>query len=399
MKTNKRFIVLSFLAGFAACSLYGASPYISKVFEYRPAPGQFVNEIPEYESGDTYDDILVKAEEQLCGAARPGLVTLGAYGGYVTFGFDHRVLNKPGDYDFRVNGNAIISDRNNAGGSCEPGIILVSVDANGNGLPDDEWYEIKGSEYDNPATLHDYTITYYRPEADHQPSPDPNDRHIVDAKYIRWTSSDANASSGYLQRNDSHAQSYWPLWLADDVATLSFSGERLAPNATDTGNDGSYFLLKMLGEGYADNMPSVLQKGILDPGVKIDWAVKADGTPANLDGIDFVRVYTAMNQTCGWIGETSTEVSGAEDLHPDYLSVMSVSPDAAAVVALRSGAGKLSLRSGFDSDVAVRLIDCGGRVVATLNIAPGENTFDVGHLGKGVYIVAMPEGKVAKVIF
>ena len=24
-----------------------------------------------------------------------------------------------------------------------------------------------------------------------------------------------------------------------------------------------------------------------------------------------------MNQKCGWLGETSTEVAGAEDLHPD----------------------------------------------------------------------------------
>ncbi|CUQ14422.1 Uncharacterised protein [Segatella copri] len=34
-----------------------------------------------------------------------------------------------------------------------------------------------------------------------------------------------------------------------------------------------------------------------------------------LDHIDFVRVYSAQNQMCGWLGETSTEVSGAEDLH------------------------------------------------------------------------------------
>ncbi len=28
-------------------------------------------------------------------------------------------------------------------------------------------------------------------------------------------------------------------------------------------------------------------------------------------------MYTALNQQCGWIGETSTEVGGAIDLHPD----------------------------------------------------------------------------------
>ena len=47
----------------------------------------------------------------------------------------------------------------------------------------------------------------------------------------------------------------------------------------------------------------------------IGWAVDNRRQPVHLDHIDFVRVYSAENQMCGWIGETSTEVSGAEDLH------------------------------------------------------------------------------------
>ena len=38
----------------------------------------------------------------------------------------------------------------------------------------------------------------------------------------------------------------------------------------------------------------------------------------NLDFIDFVRVYTGLNQKCPqpeWWGETSTEFAGAEDIH------------------------------------------------------------------------------------
>ena len=34
-----------------------------------------------------------------------------------------------------------------------------------------------------------------------------------------------------------------------------------------------------------------------------------------LDFIDFVKVYSAEQQMAGWLGETSTEVAGAEDLH------------------------------------------------------------------------------------
>ncbi len=56
------------------------SPYITRVYEYCPAPGQFVNEMPKYEEGDTYADILQKAEESISGT-NDVLVSLGGYGG------------------------------------------------------------------------------------------------------------------------------------------------------------------------------------------------------------------------------------------------------------------------------------------------------------------------------
>ena len=36
-------------------------------------------------------------------------------------------------------------------------------DTNGNTLPDDEWYELKGSEFGKEETVQDYAVTYYRP--------------------------------------------------------------------------------------------------------------------------------------------------------------------------------------------------------------------------------------------
>ncbi|MDE7150178.1 MAG: cell surface protein, partial [Bacteroidales bacterium] len=84
------------------------SRYITRVYEYCPAPGQFVNVMPEYEAGNTYADMLKKAEESVSGT-NDVLISLGAYGGYVTFGFDHRVVNVPGEYDFKIYGNAFYS--------------------------------------------------------------------------------------------------------------------------------------------------------------------------------------------------------------------------------------------------------------------------------------------------
>ena len=54
----------------------------------------------------------------------------------------------------------------------------------------------------------------------------------------------------------------------------------------------------------------------------IDCAVDSDGNKVHLPGIDFIRVYTGVNQQCGWLGETSTELSRAEDLHVDDSSAL-----------------------------------------------------------------------------
>ena len=85
-----------------------------KVLEYRPAPGQFINE-----------------------------------------GFDCQTMEEANAYaDFGIIGNPF-------SGSSEPGIVWVSEDANGNGKADDVWYELKGS--DEPER--DYSVTYHRPDA------------------------------------------------------------------------------------------------------------------------------------------------------------------------------------------------------------------------------------------
>ena len=160
------------------------SPYISKVYEYRPAPGQFVNTMPQYEAGDSYDDMLRKVEESLSGT-NDIMVSLGGFGGYVVFGFDHTVINHPGEKDFMILGNSFyeLSGSDRKGGSAEPGIVMVSYDRNCNGIPDDDWYEIAGSEHNSPATIRNYSITYHRPNPDREiiyQGP------LVDINYIMW---------------------------------------------------------------------------------------------------------------------------------------------------------------------------------------------------------------------
>ncbi len=302
------------------------SPYINRVYEYLPAPGQFVNTMPAYEEGDDAEAMCRKVEEQIAGNAR-GMITLGGWGGYVVFGFDHPVVNVAGEYDFIVEGNAFYSNPSvgaESGGSCEPGIIMVSADANGNGKPDDEWYEIAGSEYNSPATLHGYEVNYQRPDEGHQPTPDPNHKYRTDTTYIRWT--DNMGVAGYLEQLSYHKQAYYPEWIASN--TLTFTGARLADNYAYVNNQ---YVLYPYAYGYADNHPDSAS----DAQLNIEWAVRADGTPAELKAIDFVKVYTALHQQCGSIGETSTEVMGARDLHPDAGEQTAVSTQRSAVSSRR----------------------------------------------------------------
>ena len=276
------------------------SAYANKVLAYRPAPGQFMNtSTTAYEKGFSAEDVRRKAEEKLkdpylC------LLSLGGFGGSIVVGFDHTVPNMNGAYDFKIYGNASYDSFGTLtgalGGSSEPGIVLVSKDVNGNGLTDDEWYELKGSEYDSKHTIKDYAITYHRPA-----SP---------LSSVKWTDNQGN--TGYVYRNETHTKNdYYPAWIEEDEMT--FYGSRLKDNAVNEPRPGmpEHWVGYCYAYGYADNHPND-EKGAL---FKIDWAVDKEGRSVKLDGIDFVKIYTAVNQYCGWMGEISTEVQAVEDLH------------------------------------------------------------------------------------
>ena len=289
----------------------GNSPYIAHVYDYLPAPGQFVNVFPAYKPGYTQDSINAQLEASLCGGLG-GSVSLGSYGGYIIFGFDHPVINKH-DYDVKIHGNAMQSQAvpDQMGGSCEPGIIMVGVDMDDDGVPSaaDRWYEIKGADYDR--CQHGFEVTYFKPDENKERVPHPNWRFINDIEYVHWTSNDAELGDGYVWRNTFHSQPYWPLWIEDTVITMR--GTRLPNSSIDmSGGNGNNWFQPFFGEGYVDNLPNNLE-----PGFMIDWAIDEDGNPVTLDHIDFIKVYCAQLDYCGWLGEVSTEICGAEDLHPD----------------------------------------------------------------------------------
>lgn len=269
-----------------------ASAFANRVVEYLPAPGQFINtSASAYKEGYTAEEVLGYATEQI---QKRSLLSLGGFGGYITLGFDHTVPNVVGSYDLKIYGNSY-TNQSGKGGSAEPGIVLVSKDTNGNGLPDDEWYELAGSEFFSDQVIRNYEITYFRP------SP-----LLAD---VEWR--DNLGKSGVVPRVSFHADnSYYPTWVEEEE--LTFSGTRLPDNAINEGTaETPDWVQYPFGWGYADNRPNSSELSCF----KIDWAVDKEGNPVPLDGIDFVRIYCAVNQVCGWLGETSTEVSAVEDLH------------------------------------------------------------------------------------
>jgi hypothetical protein len=267
------------------------SPFVSKIYEFRQAPGQFTNDLVK-------TDILV-------GNAGNGLVSLGGFGGFIVFGFDHSVENI-GGADLGIYGNPLIGEGRDFS---EPGIVCVMKDENKNGLPDDIWYELAGSEYNASTTVRNYTITYYRPSA---PSTD-----------IFWI--DNQGKEGFILRNQFHGQDYFPSWATG--STISFTGTLIK----NTFSAGDIMTNSPLSFGYADNGSNEYIKFQEQYGrgfntFDIDWAVDAAGKKIALTSIDFIKVYTAQNyngnplhpditnEKSRFIGEISTEFSGAIDL-------------------------------------------------------------------------------------
>lgn len=277
----------------------------NKVYEYTPAPGQFINETKTggFDGSQTTPEAAIAyAESRMSEVDRdgnpyPNWVSLGGFGGYIVVGFDHSIDNS-GDYDIGILGNSF-------SGSSEPGIVWVMQDENGNGLPDDTWYELAGSETGKAETIQNYAVTYYRPSGTMMP--------------VLWIDNLGNSGEiDYLTQF--HRQDYYyPLWIESDSYTLT--GTCLAPRNYDASGNGSYWVNAEYDWGYVDNFSSIDrltgdENATADANAnhfKISNAIDFECQPIHLDYIDFVKVQVGVNAKSGWLGELSTEVFGFYD--------------------------------------------------------------------------------------
>ena len=262
----------------------------NKVFEYTPAPGQFINELKTggFDATHTTPEAAVAYAEGRLNECN--WISLGGFGGYMVVGFDHSIDNSR-SYDFGVIGNSY-------DGSSEPGVMWVMQDENGNGFPDDTWYELAGSENGKFETIQNYAVTYYRPSAPGMP--------------VQWTDNIGNNGEvDYLGQY--HDQDYYyPLWINNDSYTLT--GTRLEARNYDQSGNGTYWIQPHYDWGYADNFsPTDFNSSDKANFFNISNAIDFEGNPVNLSHVDFVKVQTAVNSKSGWLGELSTEVCGFYD--------------------------------------------------------------------------------------
>lgn len=261
-----------------------------KVYEYLPAPGQFVHLV----NASSKEEAKAVAEERINDG---GLVSLGAFGGFIVVGFGHGIENIPDEYDFAIAGNSF-------DGNSEPGIVYVMQDENKNGMPDDVWYELKGSDSFSPETIRNYSVTYFQNSPLNDSSSSPS---------IAWE--DNNGTKGSIDLNAT-----FPQWL--DSVSYSLSGICLKSK--------TYFSNMWVNPsfewGYADNfgqdhnsnnreiqfLTNVSMKNYNC--FKIENAVNANGEKVDLKSIDFIKVQCAVQSQGGVIGELSTEIAGFAEL-------------------------------------------------------------------------------------
>jgi hypothetical protein len=206
---------------------------------------------------------------------RSSWYSLGMYGGYAVFQFGRSIDNDPGKYSITIDGN----------GSkvwSEPGIVWVMQDEDGNGLADDTWYELKGSETGTPNAEQRCAFKIVRP---------------LPGQRTAWYTNDGG--TGVLPGEDYYGNTgaFPELYGEDKNADwVIFTGTRLSDKVTMGGMSYSIGF----DWGYVDNGAPIT--------FRISDAIQADGSPIHLDYIDFVKVQCGVLAYAGALGEISTEI-------------------------------------------------------------------------------------------
>ncbi|MDR0721963.1 MAG: bacterial Ig-like domain-containing protein [Treponema sp.] len=216
--------------------------------------------------------------------------SLGSVGGYEVWEVEHQPF-------YSITGNPM-------GNWSEAGVVWLMEDKNGNHIPDEMWYELKGSD-DDPGSRYAslitrrYSITYFRS----------NDTESINEfgqiiRRVYWV--DSKGRTGILPGG-------WPSPWGVSGDWVSYTGTLLR----DDGNiaTGDYTGLSDIG-GYVDSFGNAGKWASNDTWDKfyVEDAIRADGTSISLNAVKFIKVQTGIHRYGGVFGDCSTEINNADYL-------------------------------------------------------------------------------------
>ncbi|MEL6796341.1 MAG: GC-type dockerin domain-anchored protein [Planctomycetota bacterium] len=248
-----------------AASSGGAQPFATEVVDYSPAPGQFITN-PDF--NDPTD--ALGPPSPLPDPATTETVTLGGLGGSITLRMPRTVIDDPRNrlgLDAIVFGNAFYVSGDPTRRFAEPGLIEIALDTNNNGVADDPFFPVAGSD---GTTI---------------PLPPNLNGPVIEAP---------------------------PGWPADTDFIFGYADATPRAPLPDGADPASFYTIP-------DEPTSIdIDQGTAGgDAFDIAWAVlPGTTTPANLSGFDFIRITTGPDVPAGIFGEVSTEIDAVADARP-----------------------------------------------------------------------------------
>lgn len=336
------------------CALWGlqqpaeASPFGAEVVSCVPAPGQFINS-PVFN-----EPFTTLGPPSGGGTAAPdhsSVLSLGGFGGSIVIRFDQTVSDDPGNYlglDFIVFGNASWVSNDPQRRWAEPAHIEVMRDVDSDGLPgscaEEVWYLIPGSLTSIPTDWRTQTwdsvaggpfppasvswfpqvgVYPYLPEGPSIIPLDADSRYTTAAHEVSaGVYADPSGQGGtlgvlvnpHLADGDSANDEFEGVFGYADLSPTLRLGDTDADNIVDdpaadpadfyTVPDNPARVGVTPGSGGGDAFEI---SDALDP---------VTGLPADLSGIDFVRITSAVDAVFGPLGEVSPEIDAVADVAP-----------------------------------------------------------------------------------
>jgi hypothetical protein len=216
--------------------------------------------------------------------------SLGSAGGYEVWTVEHQ----PSYY---IRGNPFSAWQ-------EAGVVWMQEDKNGNGLPDEMWYELRGGDDDEPAwrdkITRRYAIMYVKGDGTPEQHMRENTTEWLARKASYWV--DNKGRSGLIKGG---FPSNWG--VTGDWVTYTCT--LLRDNGNITG-------------GYSDLAPMSGYVDAENATFYVNKAMGADGTPVTLSAVKFIKVHTGILRYGQIFGDVSTEIKYA-----DFLGWQSDFPD------------------------------------------------------------------------